>query len=772
MKDTYPYDKQCLVILDLVLPVTSHPTFTTKSKLLQNIIISERSSDNWQLYVAKDLGIRDHFGCPSSNVIHLIRSVLTIQPHLSFTFIPERCPLYKCPMFRICSFLPSPDDELANYMSLLLKTSLPSFPTTSSSNSKRGSALAHSIGLQYQCANQHHLSRFCQNNNSVPSVNLGSPFNAEAKRYLLHASLSVLEKEKNIFENSHSPFALVDSTNESYVDCRVGLKQNVVSHLDPSGDVLNQHIEAKVCEFPDNGTLRMTKGLLGRHHDDLNGKGTDDNTLSLHAPTHFDSLFQTNEMLPTTPLSKLIKKCGPVNGKVVPNLLLYTRKIASTYALSVSIRNDYLISEHSCPLAKLVMRLLLTCKKPIDYQGFIFEREESFSNFAERMSGLPEHVADVVPIKHFHTTASFDKIGFLSIVLHVFFSLHFHGVVKTEDDAIDFCLYFGCFCNGTVQLVKVWQYILSNNVVQQDQSVPSSAEGSLFRLLERADLKCFLAHTEDKPVDKTKWNMMTGNSQIPRYQFNARGPPAIKLNLQLIRASIKKVIKCYREGVPVLSNKALHRMFHTELSKFNSIGQMRCNQLFSSLCLTGLFPIQAMYECISLSLSTNPGKILKAYKRSGDATIEVALETLLKCLKLHGFNRLTNFFLENMLCEMYRHLDKDTKRKLKETKKPEEFYCTVLRNGLEMPGFLDRICNAKKSLKGDVYFKDIIKDEWQHLFSIVERKNFLRLEMRPSTSTIDAHNRSCNVKIHVSYDENRNLVLEAGEKNDFRKHFI
>ena len=33
MKDTYPYDKQCLVILDLVLPVTSHPTFTTKSKL-------------------------------------------------------------------------------------------------------------------------------------------------------------------------------------------------------------------------------------------------------------------------------------------------------------------------------------------------------------------------------------------------------------------------------------------------------------------------------------------------------------------------------------------------------------------------------------------------------------------------------------------------------------------------------------------------------------------------------------------------------------------
>ena len=89
---------------------------------------------------------------------------------------------------------------------------------------------------------------------------------------------------------------------------------------------------------------------------------------------------------------------------MVPNLLLYTRKIASTYDLSVSTRNDYLIFEQSCPLAKLVMRLLLTCKKQIDYQGFIFEREESYSNFAEQMSGLLEHVVDVVPIKHFPLT--------------------------------------------------------------------------------------------------------------------------------------------------------------------------------------------------------------------------------------------------------------------------------------------------------------------------------------------------------------------------------
>jgi len=116
-----------------------------------------------------------------------------------------------------------------------------------------------------------------------------------------------------------------------------------------------------------------------------------------------------------------------------------------------------------------------------------------------------------------------------------------------------------------------------------------------------------------------------------------------------------------------------------------------------------------MAECISFSTSTNPGKNLKVYKRSNEATIEVSLETLMKCLKLHGFNRLTNFFLENMLCEMYRHLDRDTRRKLKEMKKPEEFYDTMLRKGLEMPEHLDRVCNATKSAKSDVYLRTPVK---------------------------------------------------------------
>lgn len=198
MKDDYPFDRQCLVILDQVLPSTSNINFTTQSNLVENVIIAERSSVFWQLYVAKDLGQRDHFGCPTSNVIHLVKSLLTMRPKLTFTFIPERCPMYKSLMFRICSFMPASDDQLVIYMSLLLKTSFPDFPTTSVT-SKRGSAPAHSIGLQIQCAFQHHLSRFCQNNNTIPSVNLGSPFCVHAKKTFSSRQVKYIGKRERSF---------------------------------------------------------------------------------------------------------------------------------------------------------------------------------------------------------------------------------------------------------------------------------------------------------------------------------------------------------------------------------------------------------------------------------------------------------------------------------------------------------------------------------------------------------------------------------------------
>lgn len=398
-KEEYPYDRQCLIIFDRVLPATTNINFTTQSNLLENVIIAERSSVLWQLYVAKDLGQRDHLGCPTSNVIHLVQSLRTIRPKLSFTFIPERCPMYKSVFFRICSFMPAPNDELATYVALLLKSSFPDFPTTSA-NSKRGSAPAHSIGLQIQCAHQHHLSRFCQNNNTIPSVNLGSPFSVQAKKHFLHTTLSLLEKEKEVFEMSFSPF-VPESTNLTFIKSRAALKESLVSHLDPSGEALSEHVPIKAIKFPDNSTLRFSKGLLGRHNDDLNGKGQDDNTLSLHAPTKIESLFNHDEFLPGSQISKKLLKCGASTDRLAPNLLLYTRHIASTYAASVRYRTVFLESETSCGLAKLVMRLLLTCQKPIDYQGYYFERAESFSNYANQMVDKSEHVSPGITTNHF-----------------------------------------------------------------------------------------------------------------------------------------------------------------------------------------------------------------------------------------------------------------------------------------------------------------------------------------------------------------------------------
>lgn len=117
---------------------------------------------------------------------------------------------------------------------------------------------------------------------------------------LLHATLNILEKEKKVFDRSLSPF-ISESTNCTFNETRVRLKQSLVSHLDPAGKVIGEHLPISVSECPDN--LRFSKGLLGRHHDDLNAKGLDDNTVSLHTPTEIDSLFNPEELLPPSCVS-------------------------------------------------------------------------------------------------------------------------------------------------------------------------------------------------------------------------------------------------------------------------------------------------------------------------------------------------------------------------------------------------------------------------------------------------------------------------------------
>ena len=107
-------------------------------------------------------------------------------------------------------------------------------------------------------------------------------------------TLNIVEEENKVFAHCPSPFVL-DSLNETYLDTRDLLKQSLANHLDPSGDVMRDHALVNVSQLPDNSTLRLSKGLLGRHHDDLNGKGLDDTTVSLHCPMKIDSIFTSKE---------------------------------------------------------------------------------------------------------------------------------------------------------------------------------------------------------------------------------------------------------------------------------------------------------------------------------------------------------------------------------------------------------------------------------------------------------------------------------------------
>jgi len=152
------------------------------------------------------------------------------------------------------------------------------------------------------------------------------------------------------------------------------------------------------------------------------------------------------------------------------------------------------------------------------------------------------------------------------------------------DDAIDFCIYFRLFCNGTAQLVKVWHHIIYDK--SGFKVALGARDRNCFWLFERADLMAFL----DEEGEPSKWHDRVGCSQFPRFQFNTKGPAVIKKNISAIRQSIKRVV-IFLATNPTLSNKNLHIMFVDEMSKYKAIGPICLNQLFHCLCLTGLLPL-------------------------------------------------------------------------------------------------------------------------------------------------------------------------------------
>ena len=250
---------------------------------------------------------------------------------------------------------------------------------------------------------------------------------------------------------------------------------------------------------------------------------------------------------------------------------------------------------------------------PVDYQGFLFERVEPFCELADNFMKDQSRYNKKYGIDYYANAASFKKTGFYSIFLQVLLSLHFHDFACSEHDVTGLCIYFGCFNNGTMQLAKVWRRILLSKKYYTDlfwseNCNPDQAYQSLLGILFHADYELFKesGHHGDS---KDKWTSLIGNSDAFRFQKDVAGCAKIHSKLPEIFKAIGTVIEFSRS--PLLKLKEIHVCYIRHLSPLSGIGSIRLTQLLHCLCLSGLLPNQCMTGHASISITANPGKMLK-----------------------------------------------------------------------------------------------------------------------------------------------------------------
>jgi len=396
----------------------------------------------------------------------------------------------------------------------------------------------------------------------------------------------------------------------------------------------------------------------------------------------------------------------------------------------------------------------------VDYEGFLFERTEPFCSVAENLMQDPRRHNSSYGIDYFANAAFFEKSGFYAIFVQVLLSLHFNHLAKSEEDVIGICIYFGCFNNGTMQLAKVWTWILVNIKFCVDLYWDKDSEEfqSLLRILFHADYTIF-KKSGKHGVKKDKWVSLIGNSKAYRFQKDSTGSTQIHSHLPNLIDAVEDVLEYSRSFHK--KYKEIHHRYISRLSSISGIGGIRLNQLLHCLCLSGLLPIQCMTDFVTISKTANPGKVLKnitVLPLDGTAcqqpikkrltiqdTIDNNFAQVIRNLSSLKLDKVSHDYLENLLCEMYRHFSPITQKKL--AKLTGETFVQALREELSCPSFYKRVEEAQLSPNNDLYFKDFLTGTWQHLFRITSKHS---LVMRPST-VVNTVSASCilHLKVHI-----------------------
>lgn len=711
--DSCPYHEQSLVIFE---HTSQEVVSSDSSKLSQNsatttnssklsltnyfdycnvirMVVIERPRDKFQLYVSEDLGEQFHFSCPTASVPRLYHSIKAKNfKDLKLLFIPRTCEEYVSEKLFVCNHWNNQPKNITNheYLSKVIESSAVNTTSSKKSNAMKRSNKSVSIALQTMYSHQQHKARYCMLPHSVPFVPTIKNHCVEVRGSIISAysfCCEVLSSSAASNDGKH-PFStdMIGGSTDEEKRVRLSLRSDLLKKLlrDDLDENVNPDIMFEAC------TMQQT-GMLGFHRDTMNCPYLD-KTIALHVPdsNNCDSCL---------------------------SFLYYSRKCVGDYAQKRKAINTFINNPESCPLTVLCLKSLLEVDGIFNYQGLLFENEECLNDLAERYEKSSKHscaeVSSFTGLSCFKHGAAFDKMGYYSIFVDVYLTLFYLKLVSNDDDSISLCIYFGLLCNGTSNLAATLKDVYNNIDFAQEWCSKKKDRTRLFRLL---------VILEKRRRSKDSRSDMYGSCKLPRFQYANYSSSVIE-EADMVHCYVKDFLM--QHSTSSKTDKRInsqHAELYKTLSSIKGIGPLSFNQFWHSLCLCGLLPMDCV-QATAVAAGSGPAKLIQTYYpgcKSPEALLS-KLHEVKSAINSLGINRISDFFLENMMCELWR-LGSKSKLATK-SMKPEE-----RKIGFLSDEFHRALVDSAPTKNPDIYYLNPFTDEYQHLFRVVDKQ----LTMRPS----------------------------------------
>jgi hypothetical protein len=303
-------------------------------------------------------------------------------------------------------------------------------------SSSKCSRFSLSIGLQTMYSHQQHLARYCMLPHSrphIPTVKKHPNFITDT---VMLVYKFVTERLCEASQNaSGNPFQIIDGNlSDNYVKHRKMLRADLLKFLCTDNiDGIDDSNMFEACSVQPTSTL-------GFHQEAMNSPDLD-NTIACFFPC------KRGDDIVTECLS----------------FLYYSRKCVDEHARRMSLIETFFSEEKNSCLSKLALKSMLHQGCVFDYQGCLFEATPSLNAIATDLEHNKEfsckEVMQYTGLACFKHGAAFDKMGYYSIFVNVFLSLHYFGMLTNIDDAISLCIFFGLMCDGTSSLAGTWKQL-------------------------------------------------------------------------------------------------------------------------------------------------------------------------------------------------------------------------------------------------------------------------------------------------------------------------